>query len=245
MEVMGQPANKLATDAAYQLWEDLRWYWPAFGNNGIGESNAVSALIRVLQKQSCCKNLDRSRGQSSYSFQAYTEVPSTPLSGGEGQGGAQPAKHRRLDLVVTWGCREYLEGRLLVEAKRLHNTSTAESLTRDIDRINEFRFIEENNDGAQVLNRLESDLGLIVALTCDNDLADWWEGQFDIGKKGSMGRFPKRKWGQAWQDLGDALTGLVNPVGGFEELDWDELFDEGKGSEYFLYVFFSRSGHSV
>ncbi|WP_156100391.1 hypothetical protein [Thioalkalivibrio sp. ALJ1] len=248
MEVMGQPVERLAKDAACQLWEDLRWYWPAFGNNGIGESNAISALIRVLQDRSgsACTKTDRCQGCSGYFFQAYTEAPSTPLTAGENQRVPQSAKNRRLDLVVTWGCGEQLEGRLLVEAKRLHNTSTAESLVRDIGRIDEFSFIHENNEGAQVLNRLESDLGLIVALTCDDKLAVWWDGCFGEGKKGSPGRFPERKWARSWQDLGDALSGLVDPVGGSKRLDWGELFNglKGKGSEYFLYVFFSRSGRS-
>ncbi|WP_155983854.1 MULTISPECIES: hypothetical protein [unclassified Thioalkalivibrio] len=265
MEVMGQPVEKLAKDAACQLWEDLRWYWPAFGNNGIGESNAISALIRVLQDRSgsACTKTNRCQGCSGYFFQAYTEAPSTPLTAGENQREPQSAKNRRLDLVVTWGCREQLEGRLLVEAKRLHNTSTADSLTRDIDRINEFSFIKENNDGAQVLDKLESDVGLIVALTCDYQLAEWWGGKFCSGTTDSPGRVPKGKWARSWQDLGDALSGLADPVGGYEKLPWKELFseyneseeseeseeneenEENEEGEYFLYAFFSRSGCSV
>ena len=239
MEVMGQPADELAKAAAQQLWEDLSWYWPAFGGNGIGESNAVAALIRVLQKRSICEDIDRHPENSRFSFQAYTEVPSTPLLCGKDQGGPT-ATHRRLDLVVTGGCNENLEGMLLVEAKRLHDTSTADSLIRDIHRINEFSFIEENNHGAGVFEKLDRNYGLVVALTCDDAVASWWGHHFDLDKKDSPARIPDGKRAASWARLGDALSNLEGSMGGVEEFDLSEIFNKCTGYEYFLYAFFPR-----
>ena len=223
--------EKTVEYAAERLWTALDWYWPAFGDNGIGESNAVIALIRALDDA----RLKRETGIGP--TEVYGESPYF-------RNASESEQKARLDLLFAVHDSRSVCLTCAVEAKRLFNTSSAESMTNDIKRLRRFEldYIENNEENALVA--ADRHYGMILGLTQHHQIPGWWS---DLAIDSSPSSPPEGNESEAWIDLGKEVAsalGTDGKVGHFSSADHHpdraERYFSGSDARtvYLLYAIF-------
>lgn len=137
----------LMSDTASSPSKSLYFYWPSRYNPRDG--NALRESNVLLHLSHCCLN----QGWAVFSEAARHEQP----------GGG-------LDLLAYHPDSKV---QMRVEGKRLIEDASFGEILEDVAKINRFRLNAEDNKGSEILSPSRC-VGLIVAVTHDKDIADWW-----------------------------------------------------------------------
>lgn len=163
--------ESVVRSASSSLSEALHWYWPAGGQNEIAERNLALHMSGALQRAG---------------FHVYGEV-----SLGEDNAG-------RLDLVGMSGATKTS---VIVECKRLINSTGAAGMTEDVRRIRRYvprvgdEFWHPELPGYTEMRRF----GIVAATTWNREYANWFLSGEERGD-------PSEEFRALWKEVGRGAT---------------------------------------
>lgn len=162
--------ERLVRKAGVLLSESLFYYWPVANKNEIPELNITHHLSSVFLSAGLYIY-----GQSLLKDQGHIDLLALePLKGYE----------------------------IRVEVKKLYSADCAQKIVMDIHRLCDFSLIQDHlaEDIQKRLKKTKNKpMGLIVATTWDDNIADWWCNSENE-------EIPKGKTSEKWKDLHNKLT---------------------------------------
>lgn len=157
---ISEEIQKLVRSAAESFGDGLKEYWPVINP----DQNSLKEANLTFHFGAQCLN---------HGMRIYPEASHADASQG----------HKRVDLLAKgkFGGKESF---LIVESKRLYSAEKAREIVADYGRINTFTFLKDpcNNSDSPFLAKRH---GLLLALTTNQEYADWWKEPAEYDQGGS------------------------------------------------------------
>ena len=225
--------------AAERLWTAFDHYWPAIGNNAIGEANILSAIAQELVAVSGLKG------------HMFMESPFEYEDGRKDDSEDDNKRYGRVDAVAFFD--DDAAGQFVgaFEAKRIFENTGAKSILADMERLSQFGLEKSNNqmvDDKYTQWHYCETVSIVVAMTHFESISDWWasvEQELPQGKQ-SGGAWPVlaaklRELGGDGSRDGPGRRGVLDSGEGYDAGRYFHNDPDGRSDPKLLYLIYPQA----